>query len=119
MGTSLLRILRGGDNGLTPFGLEHKDSIAEIATLFLKDFHDEHEKSFVEYFCRQFNLLSLTDADIAKLESFFLDPEDFHYWIKATQNQKNSSRQDGANARSLAKLSTQSLTCSPISLPLP
>jgi len=87
-GHDLLRILRGGDNGLTPFGLEHQDSIAEIATLFLKDFHDEHEKSFVEYFCRQFNLLSLTDADIAKLESFFLDPEDFHYWIKATQNQK-------------------------------
>jgi hypothetical protein len=85
-GHDLLRIL--GVNSLTPFAQEHQDSIAEIATLFLKDFHKEYGKNFVEYFCSQFSLRALTETDIAKLKGFFPNNKHFRNLVKASQNQK-------------------------------
>lgn len=74
-GHDLLDIL--GHSCLTSFGNDHLEEIAKLVTIFLRDFHKEYGKNFIEYFCSQFKLRNLTEDDFAKLEPFFPDPKGF------------------------------------------
>lgn len=78
-GPDLICIL-GSDSGLTEFGKKYQDQIANLASIFLKDFEKEHEKNMIEYFCRQFNFSNLTDDDLLKLKDFYPDEKDFFFW---------------------------------------
>jgi hypothetical protein len=73
-GNDLLSVM---SNGLTKFGRAHREEIANLATNFLKDFHQKNGMNFVEHFCKQSNYASLTQSDIDTLEAFFPKEKEF------------------------------------------
>lgn len=87
-GRDLLRIL-GSDTGLTDFGKKHHEQIANLATIFLEDFHKEYKKNLIEYFCQQFDYPNLTEEDFSKLRDFYPNEKDFIFWKQVHKTEQN------------------------------
>lgn len=100
-GHDLLRFL-GNDNGLTPFGKAHLDQIASLTSVFLEDFHRVHKANFIEFFCTQFDYTNLTDKDMAELEIFFTNKQQFKSLQKKVlwgQNRRQEKRRQNQNSQ--------------------
>lgn len=78
-GHDLITIL-SSDSGLTEFGKSHQKNIANLATIFLKDFSKKYGKNIVEYFCEKFDFSSLTEDDFFELKTFFPDEKKYNFW---------------------------------------
>ncbi len=78
-GQDLMCIL-GNDDGLTEFGKSHQQQIANLATIFLRDFHEEHGNNLIEYFCGQFDYANLTEGDFSCLKEFYTNEKDLFFW---------------------------------------
>ncbi len=86
-GQDLLCIL-GSNNGLTKFGKNHQEQIAKLASIFLNDFHKEHGKNLIEYFCRQFDFSNLTEDNFSQLKEFYPTEKEFFLWKKIHESNK-------------------------------
>ncbi len=91
-GHTLIRLARESGSLLTKFGKEHRLQVAELASLFLQDFHRENGQNFIEFFCRQFNFRSLTELDFKTLRRFFSNDNEFFTWRTNYEEQKTKSK---------------------------
>jgi hypothetical protein len=66
-----------GKSGLTKYGREHRDEVASCVSIYLADFHQTNKQNFIAHFCETMNFSSLTEADVAKLETFFPKEDEF------------------------------------------
>ena len=86
-GQDLMCIL-GTDTDLTEFGKKHQKEIADLATIFLRDFHKEHGSNLIEHLCRQFDFASLSEDDFSQLKEFYPNEKDFIFWRRAYEREK-------------------------------
>lgn len=49
-------------------------------TNILTEFHTEHGRNIVDFFCDQFDMYNLMDYDFTKLKQFFKYEHDFLFW---------------------------------------
>lgn len=63
--------------GLTSFGQDNKDEIANIATELLKEFQRKIGKPIINYFLEEFQLSNLSIEDLSTLKSYFKNENNY------------------------------------------
>jgi len=70
------------DTGLTKFGEENINKMAQLTTNYLVKFYNEHKMNLVEYYCTKLNYKNMGEKELLHLKELYPNEDEFFRWEK-------------------------------------